>query len=1046
VRDLVRFAERQGMRSLALTDLDSLAGVAQFCQACRDFGIRPVIGVDLHVSTATSALTAPPTDPAGYRVLLLAENDAGYRNLVQLVGIAYTSPRRAKPVVTLEMLAKHSGGVMCITGGVATELHALLMQNLTRETEVYLGRVAEIFGRENLVLQLEGNEAMRQRQINDRLYALSGFLDVRCVATSHVCYIRPEDSLAHDFLTRSRVPAFLQYHGGKDSAHSRHLASISQMRERFLKYPRALYATEEVADRCSFQPNFEKRRFPEHDFVRGFDADSFLWDLTFREARAKFVELPPDMKNRLNEEFDYIKSHGLSNNILLLWNIGQFARKNRINMGVGRGDAISSLVSYILGITRINPLDYKLRFLGFGDLANPEMGLSIELPSKHIEALHDLMRETFGTDFCTAIGKYTMVHKQTLERDIRAWLFGKPGKAPEPSPRHDDDAPAPRPDAPVEEFFPGKVDGVALPCSEAERFLLARLYPRPKELVLDENQFAISAENLNHITPRVDADDQLVSQMDAASLDLFHIPRLHVESSPVLNVLDSASLWVRKEENANFDPDRVPMEDEAAYNLLSRGLTNGIEPFSSITLKSLLRAHRPRNFTSLVKIKTMERSPDKEQETDVREHVPECLLTYRCAYVKAHYPLSFMASLLTHSFRNRRKFTVILREAKKMGIRILPPDINLSVYEFSQVHRTIRTGLMVVNGMGAKAYAEIARMRKGGDFNDLMDLVKRTDPRLVNTRLLANLVKAGALDTFGLKRSQMLQMIEQDVEAARRNATTPGFFDEQQERQPAIPSIEAPDIPELPLQEIIRNEIGVAGYCISYDQLHLYHDLVRQCRALSPDQLTPKMVGREVHVAGFLDHVETDSPLVEDSEQLLLDLEGHVVTMPVKVSKLYDQALHASAPVLIGGTVHRRKDEVYVKALTAFTLRMVQQMSQQVLALELDLTGEDARTLWQIRKLVTYYRGKGTKVTVQNHATGALAKWWASGIQRTPVFFSPPFYYALKKLLPEERIKLVASDDMDPALLHALSPLRFERTASRPAPAPDDESAIVDMY
>jgi DNA polymerase III alpha subunit len=410
--------------------------------------------------------------------------------------------------------------------------------------------------------------------------------------------------------------------------------------------------------------------------------------------------------------------------------------------------------------------------------------------------------------------------------------------------------------------------------------------------------------------------------------------------------------------------------------------------------------------------------------------------------------MSFMASLLTHSFRNRRKFTVILREAKQMGLRILPPDINLSVYEFSQVHKAIRTGLLVVSGMGPKAYAELADVRKGGDFNDLMDLVRRTDPRLINTRLLANLVKAGALDCFGLKRSQMLHMIEQDVELARRNAATPNLFDQPVERQPAIPGIDPPNIPEMALPEIIRNEIAAAGYCISYDQLHLYRDLVKQCRALSPDMLTTKMVGREVHVAGFLDHVETESPLVEDQDQLLLDLEGHVVTMPTKVSDLYDQALHASAPLLIGGTVHRRKDEVYVKAITAFTLRMVQQMSQHVLQLDLDLTGEDSRTLWLIRNLVVYYRGKGTRVRIHNLQASTFSRWWMSKIERTPVFFSPPFYYALKKILPEDRITLVASEDMDPALLHALSPLRFEKTEPRYSATDDREenSSIVDMY
>src|SRR5690606_25661568 len=106
--------------------------------------------------------------------------------------------------------------------------------------------------------------------------------------------------------------------------------------------------------------------------------------------------------------------------------------------------------------------------------------------------------------------------------------------------------------------------------------------------------FAISAENLNHLTPRVPVDDQFVTQMDGPALDLFHIPRITVITDPVLNILDSASGWVRKEENSTFDPDRIPMDDDPTYDLLCRGLTNGIEPFSSITLKSLLRAHRPR--------------------------------------------------------------------------------------------------------------------------------------------------------------------------------------------------------------------------------------------------------------------------------------------------------------------------------------------------------------------------------------------------------------------------------------------------------------------
>lgn len=1032
------------MRALALTDQDTLAGVAEFCAACRESAIRPVIGCDM---TIVPIAQSDMNNDRPFRIVLLAETEAGYRNLVSLVNLSHSRTRREQPCLDLEMLEKHSGGIIALTGSSRTELYHLLLSNRVEETENYIRKLARIFGRDNLILQLEDVEQSRQKQINDRIFALSNFLNVRCIATNAVCYLRPEDSLARDFLVRGRFPSFLQFQAARETAHSQHLASGMQMRDRFLKYPRALYATEEVADRCAFQPNYQKRRFPIHDFVRGFDADSFLWDLTFREARSRFVELSPDLKNRLNEEFDYIKNHGLSNNILLLWNIAQFVRKNKISVGVGRGEMITSLVAYILGITRINPLDYKMRFQGFPMEDNAEPALTVEMPLRHIEALHAYMRETFGPDFCSAVGKYTWWNRNSLAREVRAWLYAKPTRTD-----HDSDSAQARDlgvDSPIESFFPGKTDGVALPSAEFENFLLSRLLPRPKDFVLDENQFAISSENLNHLSPRVPVDDQLVTQMDGHALDLFHIPRITVITDPVLNILDSASIWVRKEENASFDPDRIPMDDEATYDLLCRGLTNGIDPFSSITLKSLLRAHRPRNFMSLLKIKGLERTPNSSGgASDVTEHVPECLLTYRCAYVKAHYPLSFMASLLTHSFRNRRKFTVILREAKQMGLKILPPDINLSIYEFSQVHKAIRTGLLVVSGMGTKVYNEIHETRRGGDYSDLMDLVRRTDARLVNSRILSNLVKVGALDSFGMRRSQMLHIIEHDVEIARRNATSPSLFDEQEDR-PATPvAIDPPDMAELPLQEIIRNEIAAAGYCIGYDQLLLYKDLVEKCRAISPADLQPRMVGKEIHIAGFLDHIEIDSPLVEEKEHILLDLEGHVVTMPVKIGKLYDHALHASAPVLIGGTVNRRKDEVYVKGLTAFTLRMVQEMSQFVKHLDLDLAGEDTRTVRLIRNLVGYYRGQGTQLRLKNIPPGTMAKWFARGIEKTPVFFSPPFYYALKKILPEASISLVADDDINPALLHALSPLRFPPETASPSPrstGPDNDD-IVDVY
>jgi DNA polymerase III alpha subunit len=1041
VKELALRARQLGMRSLALTDHNTLAGIVQFCRACRDVGVRPIVGCELDFASFSARIAAS----THFRLPLLVETELGYRNLVWLVTRACSNGRNGMPFLRHEDLTGRTGGLTALAGGEASELFHLIEASRLEDTEAHIQHLARLFGRDGVVFELQDFGHPKARQVNDRLYRLGDFLQMRCVATNNVHFLRPEDSVCMDFLRRDRAPTYLDFQGVRNPAHTRHLASADEMRTKFIKYTKAFYATNDIAERCQYQPNFDKRRFPVQDFVRGFDADSFLWDLTFREARVKFVELSAEIKNRLNQEFDYIKTERLSNNIMLLWDISQFCHRNKINPGVGRGNMISSLVAYILGITQINPLDYKLKFLGFDDLDSHERCLTVEVPQKHTRQLLEFLRETFGSDACSAIGKHQMAQRQAVAKEICAWFNFPLAKVDLDTAEPERNALGRLPD--IESFFARKKDGVALPNAQVVHFMLSRLLPRPRGLTIVEHQFAISGENLNNLVPRVELDDELVTQMDAGSLDALNIPRINIEFDSVLNILDSATTWVRKEENAAFDPDRVPMDDEDTYDLLCRGLTNGIAPFNSITLKSLLRMHRPRNFMSLVKIKGMERNPGREQEADVREHVPDCQLTYRCAFIKAHYPLSFMAALLTHSFRQWKKFAVALREAKQLGLRILPPDINLSAFEFSQGHKAIRTGLMVVNGMGEKAYAELARVRKGGDFNDLLDLVRRTDSRLIHTRLLTNLVKAGALDGFGLNRAQTLKMIEDGIEQARDDGGGQGNLFEDTDDRGQFAAIEPPKVSEMPMSDLIRNEIAAAGYCISHDQLHLYSDLVKQCRALGPHELTPRMVGNEVHVAGFLDHVETDSPLVEDGEQVLLDLEGHVVSMPVKASKLYSHALGAHAPVMVGGVVQRRKDETYLKGLTAFTLRMVQQMSEQVVRLDLNLEGEDFRTVRLIRKLVGQYRGKGTTIAVQNFARHGLARWYLRGIEHTPVFFSPPFYYALKKILPEDRISLIATENADPDLLHALSPARFASPAASGRAEPtEDQSSVVDAY
>ena len=1052
VTDLAQRARSLGMRALALTDHNTLAGAVPFSRACAEAGVRPIIGAELDVA----AFDAKVATYSHYRLVVLCQTELGYRNLVWLVARAHANinAKQSQPLLRFDDLKNHAAGLLALTGGMNTELYQLLEAGRFEETEAHVTELARVFERSNVVFELQDFAQPRQKEINRRIYDLAEFLTMRIVATNDVHYLRPEDGVCFDFLKGDRPPTFLDFAAARSPEGSRHLATSDEMRRRFHTMPKACFGTNEIAELCGFQFNFHKRRFPVQDFVRGFDADSFLWDLTFREARSRYTQLSNEMKDRLNAEFETIKTEGLSNNILLLWNVAQYCRQNGIHMGVGRGNMISSLVAYILGITQINPMDYKLRFLGFDEDDSDKPGekvrsrcLTVEISKKHTKELMEFLRQAIGPDSVSAVGKYQPTSRTTLAKDICNWfncstsILDKLVELP-----RDGNGRLPE----LESFFPPRRgDGVALPHVGLISFMLSRMLPRPRSLDVMSNHIALSGENLNNLVPRQEACDEIVTQFDGPALDALNIPRLLVEPHPLLNIIDSATVWVHKEDNANFDPDKISLDDSSTYDLLSEGRTNGIGPFHSISLKSLLRMHRPRNFMGLMKLKSMDRTATADHEPDVRDHVPDCLLTYRCAFIKAHFARSFMAALLTHSHdEDWKRFTLVLREAKQMNLQILPPDINRSQYEFSHEHKAIRTGLKVIHGLGLKTYAEIERVRKSGDFNDMVELVRRTDGRLVNSLVLGNLVKAGALDCFGFNRAQMLEMISEGLKVGREDGSQMTLFDLSADKD-FLKDIDPPNIPEMSPSDMMRNEIAATGYCISEDQLHLYSDLMRRCRALPPTGLTARMVESEVHIAGFLDHVETESFLnMEDREQVLLDLEGHVVSMPRKAANLYAKALVANAPVLVGGTVKRRKDEIYLKGVTAFTLRMVQQMSEEVLKMELNLEGEDFRTLLLIRRLVKLHRGGATEVAIINEPKGVLAGLFAQSIRKTRVFFSPPVYYALKKILSEERIALEAGENADSDLLHALSPLRFPRTSENVTAAIKiiDPASVVDVY
>jgi DNA polymerase III alpha subunit len=1009
VSALVHRAQQLGMSALALTDHNSLGGIVEFTQTASSCGLQPIIGCELDVlSFEASRYSGSP-----HHLTLIVENETGYRNLVSLITLAHKNGGQGRPYVAFNDLTRHSSGLLALTGCMRGELAQLLLGQNPDLTERYLEALVRAFGSTNVYFELQDTGEPQQAVVNARLIQLSHFLGIPTVATNDVHYLHPEEEVCFQFLRRAPVrPDTTVDTLYRPDMATRHLASEAEMREKFAAHPRALQSTIEIARRCSFVVKARPPRFPVLDFDRGQDAESFLWDLAFREATKKYGFLSNEVKDRLNEEFDYIKNNGLIHCIILLQKLTQFLHEKHIIKGIGKGNIISSIVAYVLGLTDVDPLEYHIKFQGFGiDKARSPV-LSIEVPTKHLQTVMTYLQQLCPESCLAAVGKYQYWHKGTLLTELCLWanvprhriggLLASPAFQSQSSRVKDS----------LNDYADHKPQGLALTNPQILSSIITSLHPRPRALKAMAGQLVISGEHLNNLVPRQFSEIPLgVTQMEASSLDLLGLPHFNISVHPLLDILDDTIIWIRNQENRSFGLEKIPLNDTATFQLLGRGLTNGVPPFHSITLKSLLRVHRPRNILQLLKVKSessLNRTKAAESDGNIVHQISDCILTYWCAYLKAHYPVSFMTAILTNSYQRRKQFTILLREARYMGIRILLPDINLSGYRFTQEGKAIRTGLMVVHGMGEKAFHEIETERKGGPFNDLEDLCKRTDPKLLHARLIVNMIKTGVLDSFGTKRSQMLQMLPGLIQSTRQKEEgeddrTPSFFDLPGVEVQSIASSAAasPEVPELPLETLIKCEIDAAGYAITYDPLSPYHNLIRRMRAISPYAIMPKLEGTYQYLVGYIDHIDREGPLVDNETALILDFEGYLVSVPPKVAKRAGRAFTSTLPVVIGGRICGSKNQSMIRANHIQTLPEVQKAVDETIRITLNLTGENVKTLKMLGHLAKTYPGK-TKFEFKNYP--AKGKRLLHKLTNAGVFFCPPLYRELKKMLPEKHI------------------------------------------
>jgi len=565
------------------------------------------------------------------------------------------------------------------------------------------------------------------------------------------------------------------------------------------------------------------------------------------------------------------------------------------------------------------------------------------------------------------------------------------------------------------------------------------LHPCPRGFEAERAHYTLSREPIDATVPVLaDSPEQRICQAESETLDRLLMPRIRFTSFAMLNVLETARAWVRQDEDDRFTLFSIPLNDDLTFRLLGMGLTNGIAPLHNITAKSLLRSLGPKSLADLLQVlelagkrrrMTAPETPEAQLQQRL-DHMPDGILSYWCAYLKARHPVSFMTAMLSHSItsrgrmnpRQRPRFEIILREARKMAIRVLGPHINFSLFEFSQEQDKIRTGLMVIQGMGKRTYEEIDTVRRGQPFSSLADFCQRTDPRGVPHPVVVNLIKAGAFDFYEINRRKLLVELERALKNLRCQHIEYGesrvagssvaqlqLFDSSAFQTPesdkAHPSQDSEEENEFTPQDLMRYEREAVGYSISYDLLDYYEDLIRFMGAKSPFDLAHCDDGQLVYVAGFIDHTEREGALMDDDTEIAFDLEGYVVKMPHSVAKTSARLTANRGPILIEGRVEKYgKSEQYLLAQKLYRLEDIVRQAGEVGEVRINLSGQHKRKIQAVRQILKMYKGE---TPVRLVGSDSLSWWYSRGIDGSQIYVCPPLHQGLWRILPETHLEIL---------------------------------------
>ncbi|MBW1731490.1 MAG: DNA polymerase III subunit alpha [Deltaproteobacteria bacterium] len=1073
-----------GMDSVAITDHGNMFGAVQFFDQAKKSGIKPILGCEVYLAPGDRRDRSAPTNggPTSYHLILLVMNAEGYKNLSRLVTLGHLEGFYYHPRIDMSLLKQLNAGLIALSACLKGPVAFPIREGRVEEARKRAMELASIFDGDRFFLEVQANGMEDQEKVNAVLKEFAQELSLPLVATNDCHYLDRSDAEAHDALlciqtgksvdddNRLRFPTDEFY-----------FKSRAEMKEALPGFEEALDNTVHVAKRCNFEMEFGNYKYPVFHVPGGKSLDQMLREqaeegLTVRlqekveEEGPVSPETEQDYRERLNYELDIICKMGFSGYFLIVSDFIEYARRSKIPVGPGRGSAAGSLVAYCLRITNIDPLRYGLLFERF---LNPQR---ISMPDIDIDfcmnGRDDVIRyvaEKYGRDNVCQIITFGTMKARAVIRDVGRTLnipLAEVDKIAKMVPEG--------PNVSLEKALATEPELQALEKEKAYVGKLLRISRALEGLARHASTHAsgvvISDRPLVEYLPLYKGPrDEIMTQFTMDRIEQLGLIKFDFLGLRTLTVIKHTLDLIEKTLGHKLDMDKIPLDDEATYQLCCDGKTTGVFQLESDGMKKLMRRLKPGVFEDMVALVALYRPGPlgsnmidefiqgkhgkveinyilpqlepilketygvilyqeqvmriaqvladyslaeadelrkaigkKKPEVMARHHerfiqgavkngvdletaeklfaliekfggygfnkshsVAYAMIAYQTAYLKAHYPVQFMAALLTQDMGNQDKTIKNIAECREMGIEILPPDINESEADFSVVEGKIRFGLGAIKNVGLKAVESIIEERRAhGPFRSIHDFCRRVEGAKVNRRVLEGLIQCGAFDFTGIPRARLFAGLD-DISRFCGVGQDPNQLNmfgalELGEGGP-FPLFELPDVEEWEFKEKLKREKESLGFYITGHPLDRFKEDLKRLVTCSIQDLSHQQDHALVHVAGMAEGMKVKRTKKGDKMAVisLEDLSGsiEVIIFP-DLFAASSALLKGDDPLLVAGNLEKTENSTKIIAKEVVPLDAAREKYIKILELTLSEEAVTEELLDDLRELAFTFPGE----------------------------------------------------------------------------------------